>query len=248
MAFSPVDTTLASVDAGVNSAIQIAAQIPGAGQVVAGILEVGEMLINAIGIRKGADEADVITKVQTPLGNSLIAINSAIPHANAQQLQTMYSAVSKMGQQFMQFVGQSIFVDGRASTQALNTIMPLINGSGDYTSKNSAPGCVHCGPPGGGEDGILGSIIRQLNAMGANFIMAPPTVMQGAQGGFLPSLESASTVYGTVIPQAGGLPLYPASDLQTSAPAVVDTGLFGAGALPLIVGAGLLFLFLRKRG
>jgi hypothetical protein len=248
MAFSPVDTTLATVDQGINAAAQIAASVPGVGEVVAGILEVGEYLVNAIGIRKGADEADVITKVQTPLGNSLVQINSAIPYANAQQLQTMYSAVLRMGQQFKQFVGQNIFVDGRASTQALNTIMPLIDGTGMYSSKDSGPGCTHCGPAGGGEDGTLGSIMRQLNKMGGNFIMAPPVVMQGQQGGYLPSLESPSSQWGTVIPQASGLPLYPPSELQTSAPAVVDTGLFGSGSLPLIVGAALVFLFLRKRG
>jgi hypothetical protein len=245
---SPVDTTLRTIDAGISEAASIAASIPGAGQVVAGILEVGGMLLNAIGIRSGADEADVITKVQTPLGNQLIAINAAIPYASVNQLQTMYSAVAQLGAEFRQFVAQAIFTDGRASTQALNTIMPLIDGTGDYTSKNSQPGCGHCGPAGGGEDGIEGSIQRQIAKLGGIMIMAPPGVSQGALSSFYPALSSPSDQYGEIIPQAGTLPLYPATASTAALPATVDTGFFNAGNMPLIVGAALLFLFLRKRG
>lgn len=235
------------VDAGINSAASIAASIPGLGQVVAAVLRVGEMVVNAIGIRSGADEANVITKVQTPLGAQLVAINAAIPYANIQQLQTMYAAVGQLGSEFAQFVAGSQFTDGRASTQALNTIMPLINGTGQYTSKNSQPGCYHCGPAGGGEDGIQGSIQRQILQLGGS-MMAPPTVTQGALSSYYPTLESTSEAYGETIPQAGGLPVYPALSSASYAPAVVSTGLFEAGNLPLIVGGVLLFLFLRRRG
>jgi hypothetical protein len=245
---SPVDTTLRQVDAGVNEAATIAAAIPGVGQVVAGILVVGEQIINAIGIRAGADEADAITKVQTPLGNQLVAINAAIPYASIPQLQTMYQAVVQLGQEFMQFVAGPVFTDGRASTQALNTIMPLINGTGEYTSKNSPPGGQHCGPAGGGEDGILGSIQRQILQLGGSMVYAPGQVTQGQQSGYLPTLQSPTDAWGNTISQAGTLPLTPPTIGTGYAPAVVSTGLFGAGDMPLIVGGILLFLFMRRRG
>jgi hypothetical protein len=244
---SPVDTTLRQIDQGVETAAEIAASFPGVGQLIAGVLEVGMAIVNAIGIRSGADEADVITKVQTPLGNQLIAINTAIPYANATQLRTMYQAVYNMGAQFKQFVANSVFTDGRASTQALNTIMPLIDGTGGYTSKDSAPSCTHCGPAGGGEDGVMGSISRQL-AMAGVVLMAPPQVTQGATSGYFPTLESPTISYGDNIVQAGTLPNYPPSTIHGTAPQVVSTGLFDAGYLPLFVGAALLYMFIRKRG
>lgn len=249
MAISPVDTTLMQVDQGINTVASIAAQIPGAGQLVAGVLELGEVIINAIGIRSGADEADAITRIQTPLGNQLIAINSAIPYANVSQLQTMFQAVRQLGSQFSAFVAQPAFTDGRASTQALNTIMPLVDGSGDYTSKDSGPGCYHCGPAGGGEDGILGSIVRQLNKLNPGmYYMAPPEVTAGQMSGYLPTLDSPSTTYGNGIPESGSLPKYPPSTVPITTPAVVSTGLFNAGMLPLLVGGALLYLLIRKRG
>ena len=265
---SPVDTTLASVDQGINSAVNVSVNIPGIGPLIGSILKIGEVIINAIGIRSGADEANVITKVQTPLGNQLVAINNAIAYATPQELDTMFQAVVQMGSEFRQFVAQSIFTDGRASTQALNTIMPLIDGSGQYTSKNSQPGCVHCGPLGpAGSDGTLGSINYQLVQLGyapmtmppagvvstgpaPTTIMAPPQLTQGALSSYYPTIESPSSNTGDTIVQAGTLPLYPAtaSSPLSTAPAVVSTGFFGAGDTPLIVGAVLLFLFLRKRG
>jgi hypothetical protein len=266
---SPVDTTLQSVDAGISSAAQVSASIPGVGPIISGVLKIGEMLVNAIGIRSGADEADVITKVQTPLGNQLIAINNAIASATPDELVTMFQAVEQLGSEFRQFVASSVFTDGRASTQALNTIMPLIDGSGSYTSKNSQPGCIHCGPLGpAGSDGTLGSINYRLVQLGyapmtmppagvvstgaapSTQTMAPPQLTQGAMSSYYPTLESPSSSYGESIVQAGNLPLYPASSssLLNTAPAVVSTGFFGAGNTPLIVGAVLLWLFLRKRG
>jgi len=247
---SPVDTTLHQIDQGVNAAASVVAMIPGVGPLIAGVLEAGEALLNVIGIRSGADEANVITKVQTPLGNQLIAINSAIPYASVSQLQTMYSAVGQLGQQFRTFVANSIFTDGRASTQALNTIMPLIDGTGQYTSKSSAPGCSHCGPAGGGEDGIQGSIARQLGKLGVNVTqyLSPPLLTQLYGSSYYPTLQSPTTILGNATIQSGTLPNYPPSPWTRTAPAVVSTGLFEAGYLPLIVGAGLLYLFLRKRG
>lgn len=249
MPFSPVDTTLAQIDQGINSAASVAATIPGIGQIIAGVLKIGEMFVNAIGIRSGADEADVITKVQTPLGNQLIAINAAIPYANVTQLTTMYQAVGQLGAEFQSFVGQGIFTDGRASTQALNTIMPLINGTGGYTSKNSGPTCEHCGPAGGGEDGIQGSILRQIQQLngGQPMIMAPSQPTQGVLSSYYMTLESPSTTYGDAIPQAGTLPLYPPNTGSPGAPQVVSVGL-SADAKTLAIGAFLLFLAFRKRG
>ena len=246
---SPVDTTLAQIDQGINAAASVAANIPGVGQIIAGVLKIGEMFVNAIGIRSGADEADVITKVQTPLGNQLIAINAAIPYANISQLTTMYQAVGQLGAEFQSFVGQGIFTDGRASTQALNTIMPLINGTGGYTSKNSGSTCQHCGPAGGGEDGIQGSILRQIQHLngGQPVFMSPPQPTQGIQSSFYMSLDSPSTTYGDGIPQAGTLPLYPPVTANPGAPQVVSVGM-SADTTTLAIGALLLFLAFRKRG
>lgn len=248
---SPVDTTLMQVDAGVNSAASIAAVIPGVGPLIAGVLKIGEAVMNVIGIRSGADEADVITKVQTPLGNQLVAINAAIPYATVAELQTMYQAVVQLGSEFKTFVGQAIFTDGRASTQALNTIMPLIDGTGDYTSKNSGPGCTGCGPAGGGENGIEGSILNQIAALNgqAPVTLAPPLVTQGAGASYYPTLQSPSTTYGLTTQQAGTLPVYPPSTtVIPPAPQVVDGGILSSGAMPLIAGAILLYLMVRKRG
>lgn len=247
-----IDTTLASVDQGVNAAASIAAVIPGVGPLIAGVLKIGEAVMNVIGIRSGADEADVITKVQTPLGNQLVAINAAIPYATVAELQTMYQAVVQLGQEFKTFVGQSIFTDGRASTQALNTIMPLIDGTGDYTSKNSGPGCTGCGPAGGGENGIEGSILNQIAALNgqAPVTLAPSQLTQGAGSSYYPTLQSPSTTYGLTTPQAGTLPVYPPSTtVIPPAPQVVDGGILSGSAMPLIVGAAvLLYLISQKRG
>jgi len=265
---SPVDTTLRQVDQGVNAAASIIGNIPGIGPVIAGVLKIGEALLNVIGLRSGADEANIITShIQTPLGNQLIAINNAIAYATPEQLATMFQAVEQLGSEFRQFVANPVFTDGRASKQGLNTIMPLIDGSGSYTSKNSQPGCIHCGPIGpAGSDGTLGSINYRLVQLGyapmtmppagivstgaapSSQIMAPPQVTQGAMSSYYPTLESASGQSGFDIVQAGSLPLYPATSPTAPPPAVVSTGLFGAGDTPLIVGAVLLYLFLRKRG
>lgn len=251
---SPVDTTLQQVDQGVNVAATIAAVIPGVGPLIAGVLKIGEAIVNVIGIRSGADEADVITRVQTPLGNQLVAINAAIPYATVTELQTMYQAVAQLGAEFQQFVAGPQFTDGRASTQALNTIMPLINGTGDYTSKNSQPGCSGCGPAGGGENGIEGSILGQIQVLNdANpQYLAPPQVTQSYGSSYYPTLQSPSTVNSGSVPiQSGTVPLYPNVQMTPQpavAPEVVDSGFFGAGTTPLIVGAILLYLFMRKRG
>jgi hypothetical protein len=77
--------------------------------------------------------------------------------------------------------------------------------------------------------------------------MSPPLVTQGYGSSFYPSLQSPSTTYNSTI-QAGNLPLYSPSTVSHNAPAVVDTGFFGAGYWPLLIGAGLIYLLFRRKG
>jgi hypothetical protein len=111
-------------------------------------------------IGKGRKEADAIVPVQNGFGNLLVQVNNAIATATVPELQAMAAEVENGWNQFRQFVAGPQFTDGRASTQALNTIGPLVDGSSGYASKTGTGVILmNAGPLGpGGSSGTLGSI------------------------------------------------------------------------------------------
>lgn len=166
-------------------------------------LYAGMDILNTIGIRAGANEADAITPTQNKVGSILTQVNNQIPTATIPALQAMFVEVQNMGVQWLKFLADPRFTDGRASMQAANTIMPLINGTGCYQRFNLVPGCSHVGPAGGGEDGTLGSIQRQIITLGGNMV---PSQLTAYAGSGIPQLTFQSPSF-PWIPQAGTLPV-----------------------------------------
>jgi hypothetical protein len=213
--------------------------------VVGAALKVAQAILPMIG--RGRSEADAIVPFQNQVGAALAQINRDIGTANIAALQSMYQVTIQIGNQFKAFVAEPVFVDGRASTQALNTIMPLIDGTCGYTSKNSGPTETNCGPAGpAGTNGTLGSIVYQINLLQGGSTLAPPQLTQTNGASYYPTLQSPSL--GGTLPQPGTLPYYPPNNLTSVPAAIVNTGLFDAGNLPLIVGGVLLFLAFRRKG
>jgi len=214
--------------------------------IVGAALKAAQAILPFIGA--GRREADAIVPFQNQVGAALAQINRDIATANIAALQSMYQVTIQIGNQFKAFVAQPQFTDGRASTQALNTIMPLIDGTCGYTSKASGPTETNCGPSGpAGTNGTLGSIVYQINLLQGGATVAPPQLTQFNGASYYPTLQSPSTLgNGNTLPQPGTLPYYAPNNLASVPAAVVNTGLFDAGNTPLIVAAVLLFLFLRK--
>jgi len=143
-----------------------------------------------LGIGSGRREADIIVPVQNQLSNSwqpcVNAILVAAP-CNLAVFNQCYRQVWAGAVAFMQFVQQrNIFTDGRASQQALNTIMPYIDGSCGYhwppPMRPTMFNCINWGVGtigGNGTTGILGAIDRTIRACGGS---GPPGVEPSPTG------------------------------------------------------------------
>jgi hypothetical protein len=227
------------------------ATIPIVGAIGAAAAAVVILLNHVLNVGAGRKEADLITtvpssgqSVQNTVGNFLATVNNQIPVASVTQLQALASDMYQVAQKLMSFVTSPLFKDGRASEQCLNTIMPLIDGSCGYrwagTGVTMQPSQENCGPAGGGEQGTLGSIERQIQKL-TGYATPYPQVMQGT-GSSIASLrinQSASP-----IPQAGTLPGY-----QPNTPFGEYAGIqpVGGSGVPTSLLLGLAgFLFLRR--
>jgi len=220
------------------------------GAAVGGAIAVGLSLLHLIG--KGRREADMIVPIQNKIGERLKEISNAIDTSvNVSQLQSLFNELQAIGQAFKEFVGSPQFRDGRASQQALNTIMPLIDGTAGYHWPPPwTAGQYHAGPSGGGEDGIISGIQRRILQLGTP--MQAPYVTQGVGGGGAPFLAITGGQTFPWIPQAGTIPnnapIYPLEPEKVSPidPASSSAGLMGSPLLLLLIGGLVVTRFLRR--
>jgi hypothetical protein len=185
--------------------------IPGVGQIGSIALTTFSQLLNRFEqwfhIGAGRREADIIVPTQNNLMATLGNITNQILIPNNPGLDTLdnlYRQVWMMGVAFMEFVLQRQFTDRRASGQALNTIMPYIDGSCGYpvpVGYTATPSQFNClswgdGTIGGvGTNGMLGAIGRAITAQGGT-IPSLPNLQQAANSGIKLS----------TIPLPGGIP------------------------------------------
>jgi len=174
-----------------------------------------DSLLKSLGIGSGRAEADVIVPVQNRLMTNLDAITAQIltgQHPSVSTLMGLYSTVVTLANNFVAFVLSQRFTDRRASGQALNTVMPYINGTCGYqvpvgfTPYPTQYNCISWGDGtigGVGSDGMLGAISRAIGLAGG----LPPN--PGGGGGVIlnPTLPNpgGTTTFGFSTPVAVGL-------------------------------------------
>jgi hypothetical protein len=169
--------------------------IPGVGPILSSVAEIfGHGGLSRIeqwlGIGVGRREADLIVPFQNQLMASFSPITAAIlinkPTPTVPVLDSYYRQVWMSGVAFTEFCLLKTFVDRRASGQALNAIMPYIDGSGGYVPDDGAGHALHGigaqaapttfdslrwgdGTQGGpGTNGIMGCLARMMQAQGAS--------------------------------------------------------------------------------
>lgn len=164
-------------------------------------------------IGAGRTEADAIVPVQNAISNGqgtgrLDEINRAINGATVPTLQAMAAETMALGRYFVEFITDPRFTDGRASEQAANTLMPLVDGTGNYSWPEMRGVPVELnewGNPANG--GTLGTIQRKIQSLGGVWQGSQLTQYSGP-----PRLETWTP--GTAYPpQAGSLP--PVSPVKT---------------------------------
>ena len=78
----------------------------------------------------GRREADVIVPVQEAIYRQLVAINNEVDDVqDPNMLYTWIEYLNQWRSEFVAFVSDAAFVDGRASQQALNDLIPVIDGT-----------------------------------------------------------------------------------------------------------------------
>ena len=176
--------------------------IPGYGTLAATAIQVGSQMVNQfetwLGIGAGRREADIIVPVQNQMMAHLGTITNQIlsgASVNAATLAGMYRDVWATAVAFQEFVLMCNFTDRRASGQALNTVMPYVDGSCGYqipAGLQETPEQWNClswgdGTVGGvGTNGMLGAIGRAITAAGGS-IPSLPDLHQTANNGIQPS-------------------------------------------------------------
>ena len=232
-----------SQGSGNTSVLQTAALglnfVPGVGSLASGVLTTAASMLNNLekwlGIGAGRTEANLIVPIQNDLVyNKLAAVTNQISAGQSPDLATLlqlYRQVWGYGVQFMEFVLMKTFTDRRASGQALNTVMPYIDGSSGYAvplGLTAAPtqwnvltwGQNTLGGP--GTNGMLGSLGRAIQNAGGTVQTLVPIAQAANQG--VPS-QSFPSAPGTI----GGIQI-PATIMGVSTPLAVVIGL---GALYL---------------
>jgi len=203
-------------------------------------------LVSVFHIRAGANEADKIVPTQNEIHQGLASVDQLLATSTSiPQLQGAIRTVEGWGADFMAFITSSAFTDGRASEQAANTLMPLINGTGGYEWPEMQGHWVTAdkwGNPTNG--GRIGSLSRKIQSLGG--VAVPAQITQGG-GGMYPTLNY-QTPGGSYIPQGGYIPpTGPLSQIQPAGSYPSSVGGDSAGALPLLALGGLLLFGLRRR-
>lgn len=191
--------------------------VPGVGSVASGVISIFSKALNAfegwLGIGAGRKEADLIVPTQNDIEGRLGQITNAIllgRNVSVPELQSYYRELWQLGVGFMEFVSQAVFTDRRASGQALNTIMPYIDGTCGYPEPlgsripTSVQGnCLIWGSGtlgGPGNDGMMGAVGRAILASGGTIPEFPATSMiDAANSGFdVTSLPSGGGIFATM--------------------------------------------------
>lgn len=222
--------------------------VPGVGQVASVVIQSAAQFIakfeSWFGIGAGRREADLIVPVQNDLMSALGLVTNQIllgQDPSTDTLASLYRQVWARGVSFQEFVLMKNFTDRRASGQALNTVMPYIDGSCGYpvpVGPTANPGSFNCiswgdGTVGGvGTNGMLGAIARAIQAKGGT-IPSLPDLHQSANQGI--PITNPGTVPG------GGVPGV------TPGAGTTPMTIMGVST-PLAVMIGMAALFLYKRG
>jgi hypothetical protein len=211
--------------------------IPGVGPILSGPVSLFGRAISAfqswLGIGSGRVEADVIVPRANELTSELGVITDQILAGSSpslSQLDSLYREVWQLAVGYMEFVAMKDFADRRASGQALNTMMPYIDGTCGYPVPlplripyPSQVDCLRWGDGtigGGGTNGMLGAIARAIQGAGGA-VPNLPSIIDSANDGI--------PVYGGVIPPGGVVTAGPSTSLAV-----------GLGVL-------VLFFFSRRR-
>lgn len=176
--------------------LDVAEQVPVVGQFV----QAGEIfskawsaLENFIGIGSGRKEADIIVPVHNAILDRLAEIVRSYPSAGVTTLQNYYVELAQTREEYLTFLHDSRFTDGRASRQAESEMIPLI-------------------------DDNLNKIASRLYSLGGS--IQPPQVSQNI-GVNLPRLNYPAQTTFPSVPQAGVI--WPNSQLPTVRPQPVET-------------------------
>jgi hypothetical protein len=191
-----------------------------------------DALEGVFNIGAGRKEADLLAPIQNQIGQRLAEINNGINAATITQLQRFWDEVATIGREYTLFAMDPKFTedgDYRASTGALNTIMPLIDGTDADGNQVRA------------DRGTLGTIERRLIAMGGT--ISQPNITQGYGSSIVPTLRQPIQNY-PYIPQAGTLP--PVSPLSPIR-ATLQPSAGMTDYLPIAIAAGLALTFLSRR-
>ena len=223
---------------GVTTLVSTGLMASGVGAPVGGAMLLGQQILNGLNIGEGHREADAIVPAQNAIGESLEEINRGIPTASILQLQAWVDELIATAREFRAFVTDPRFVDGRASQQALETLMPLIDGTG----ADGEPCSVNkWGDPCNG--GTLGSVQRRLLEFGVNYSGSPQPTYSGGAGPTL-QYQMPGLPY---LPQSGFLPpTSPLSPIRSAG--VVSVGAGGLDTiLPFAILGGLALIFLKRQ-
>lgn len=191
--------------------------IPVVGPFVQGAMQFADQLQTTLHVGFGRKEADVIVNDSNSGANLLLSRLNIITDAmlissnpTIEQLQDMFLAVYTMGELYKRFVLSSQFTDRRASGQALNTMMPYIDGTCGYSEplgQKAYPSINNCGlrwgdntAGGPGTDGMMGALSRAIISLGGR--VPAPQITQGA-GSSIATLAVPSI---GMQPQAGWIP------------------------------------------
>ena len=239
--YSQANLGVPSAGSGMTSMLQAVANgarfIPGVGTIGATSIQTAIQAINQFeqwfNIGSGRREADLIVPVQNQLMAHLGTITNQFltgTNPSVSDLQGMYRDVWASAVAFQEFVLMCTFTDRRASGQALNTVMPYIDGSCGYpvpvgqTASPTQHNCISWGDGtlgGVGQDGMLGALARAISRFGG----AAPS---------LPDLHNSANQ---------GLP---SSGIGGIGGGVLPATIFGISTPLLLVGGIALFLVLRK--
>ena len=183
---------------------------------------------------KGRREADLLAPVQNSIGDRLKVINDAINTSTIQQLQRYWAEVSEIGRQYQEFAMSDEFTadgDYRASTGALNTILPLIDGTDAAGNQVRA------------DRGTLGTIERRIRLLGGTLL--PPQITQSYGSAIVPTLQFSQQNF-PFTPQAGIIPPNaPLSPIRATGFSLSGSGL--TDLLPYAIAAGLAITLLNRR-
>jgi len=252
--FSRGDFVGAASTLGTTGAVKAGLISTGVGEAIAGAIAIGFMLLKLVG--RGRTEADLIVPIQNQLINSqgtgqLDQVTQIfLRNPNVTGLRALYEQVERSAQAFIDFVSEDSFTDGRASAQALNTVMPYVNGTCGYSwpppMRATQNDCVSWGdgtPGGVGTNGILGALARAIQRQGGT--VPPPLLTQG-YGTAYPRLAPSGSQNYPWISQAGGLPnVSPLSPIRPTMVPVVSAGM--DLLLPALIGGAAFWLFQKRK-